>query len=70
MKKEGILSSHTAHARIQRGGGGAGGPDHPLKYYKNIGLLSNIGLDPLKILEATKPAFNDGPTSARQRNAI
>ena len=31
-----------------RGGGGAGGPD-PLKNHKNIGFLSNTGLDPLKI---------------------
>ena len=30
------------------GGGGAGGPD-PLENYKNIGFLSNIGPDPLKI---------------------
>ena len=29
-------------------GGGVGGPD-PLKNHKNIGFLSNIGLDPLKI---------------------
>ena len=39
-------------------GGGAGGPD-PQKYLKIIGFLSN-----------TKAAFNVGPSSARQRNAI
>ena len=31
-------------------GGGSGDPDPPpLKIHKNIGFLSNIGLDPLKI---------------------
>ena len=49
-----------------RGGGGAGAPDPP----ENIGFLSNIGPDPLKSHKATKPAFNVGPSSARQRNAI
>ena len=50
---------------------GAGGPDPPSwKNHKNIGVLSNIGPDPLKIHKATKPAFNVGPSSARQRNAI
>ena len=37
-----------------------GGPD-PLKNHKNIGFLSNTGLDLLKfskILKAMKPAFN------------
>ena len=29
----------------------------PLKNHKNIGCLSNIGLDPLKNHKATKPAF-------------
>ena len=37
---------------------GTGGPD-PLKNHKNIGFLSK-----------TKPAFNVGPSTARQRNAI
>ena len=40
---------------------------HPLKKYK-IGFLSNTGPGPLKNHEAAKPAFNDGPSSARQRN--
>ena len=32
------------------GGGGTGGPDPPSREkYKNIGFLSNTGLDPLKI---------------------
>ena len=30
-------------------GGGTGGPPPPLKNHKNIGFLSNTGLDPLKI---------------------
>ena len=51
--------------------GGTGGPDPPpLKNHKNIGFLSNTGPDPLKIHKATKPAFNVGPSSARQRNAF
>ena len=40
------------------------------KKSQNIGLLSNTGLDPLKNHKATKPAFNVGPSSARQRTAI
>ena len=52
--------------------GGAGGPDPPppLKNHLNIGFLSNTGPDPLTSLKATKPAFNVGPSSDRQRNAI
>ena len=34
------------HVRIQRGGRESG-PSTPLKNNKNIGFLSNIGLDPL-----------------------
>ena len=51
-----------------RGGGGTGGLD-PLKI-KKIGFLSNTGPDPLNNHKATKPAFNAGPPSAHQRNAI
>ena len=49
--------------RGYRGGWGGGrGPDpYP---------LSNTGLDPLENHKATKPAFNVGPSSARQGNAI
>ena len=50
--------------RGSRGGGGT-----PEKY-KNIGFLSNTGPDLLKNQRATKPAFNVGQTSSRQRNAI
>ena len=56
--------------RKSRGGGGAGGPTSPLEKHKNIGFLSNTGPDPLKNRKATKPAFNVGLPSARQRNAI
>ena len=65
--------------RIQRGGGqgsrgGDRGPEggtwgpSPLKNHKNIGFLSNYGLDPLKNYEATEPAiwrFAGGPMMAR-----
>ena len=40
-------------SRVEGGGGGGGGqgvrPHPPLENYKNIGFLSNTGLDPLKI---------------------
>ena len=52
----------------------AGGLDtphtHTLKNHKAIGFLSNTGPDPLEMHKATKPTFNVGPPSARQRNAI
>ena len=46
------------------------GPPPPIKNYKNIALFSDTGPDPLKYHKATKPAFNIGSSSARQRNAI
>ena len=52
---------------------GAGGPDPPpppLKNHKNIGLLSNTDPESLKNYKAAKPAFYNGPSLARQRNAI
>ena len=56
------------YVRIQRG---TGSPDPPpAGNDKNIGFLSNIDLVSLKNHKATKPAFNGGPLSARQRNAI
>ena len=60
--------------RIQaRGGGGGEGvrtPPPPLKNHKNIWFLCNTCLDPLKNHKATKPAFNVGPSSSKQRNTI
>ena len=50
-----------------RGGRGSGLPPEKIT---NIGFLCNTGPDPLKNHKATKPAFNVGPSSARQRNAI
>ena len=37
---------------------------------KNIGFLSNTGMDSLNNHKATKPAFIVGPSLARQENAI
>ena len=50
--------------------GGAGGPDPPpLKNHKIKGFLVILVWTP-ENHKATKPAFNVGPSSARQRNAI
>ena len=57
------------HTWIQRGWGDRGSTT-TLKNHKNIGFLSNIGQDSLKNHIATKPAFNAGPSSARQQNTI
>ena len=54
--------------RGSRGGGGAHEPGPENR--KNVGFLSNTGPDPLNNQKASKPAFNVGPPSARQRNAI
>ena len=47
---------------------GTGGPDLPPPPEKSqkYRVYNNIGLDPLK----NQSAFNDGPSSARQWNAI
>ena len=42
----------------------------PPKYHTNLGFLSNSSPDPLNNHKATKPAFNVGPSLARQRNAL
>ena len=60
-----------SHARIQRGDRGSGPPPPPppeksQKY--RISLQYWTGSP--GILKTTKPAFNVGPSSARQRNAI
>ena len=62
----------SPHARIQRGWGGTGVQTipPPLENHKDIGFLSNTVPDHLKNHKATKPAFNVGPLSARQRNGV
>ena len=52
------------------GGGGGQGVRTPLENHKNIGFLRNTGSDPQNNHKATKPAFNVGPPSARQGNAM
>ena len=65
---------HQSACTDPEGGGGGGDRDRGygprLKSLKPIGFLSNTGPDALKNHKATKPAFNVGPSSARQRNAI
>ena len=55
-----------------RRGGGSGGPDPPPPPEKsqNLGLVSNSGPDLLKNHKATEPAFNVGPSSSSQGDAI
>ena len=65
----GLCVWHFLDMRGSRGGRETG-VRIPLKTHKNIGFLSNIGLDPLKNHKATNPAFNVGPSSARQRNGV
>ena len=59
-----------AHKWIQMGEGAGVRTPHPPEKSQNTGFFCNTGPDPLKNLKATKPAFNVGPVSARQRNAI
>ena len=59
----------VCHVRIQRGGG-AGGLDLPLKNHKNIGFLSNTGLDHLKNHKTTKPSLNNMSSLARHWHAF
>ena len=42
----------------------------PMGNNNHIGFLSNTGSEPTKTHKATKSAFNVGPQSAGQRNAI
>ena len=42
----------------------------PIGNHNTIGFLSNTGSEPTKTRKATKSAFNVGPQSAGQRNAI
>ena len=57
-----------ACADPERGRGRGDRP--PLKNHKNIGFFSNTGPDHLKNHKVTKPAFNNVPSTVRQRNAI
>ena len=57
---------HVYHARIQRRDRGS----DPLENHKNIGVLINTDPRSPKNHKATKSAFNDGSSLARQRNAI
>ena len=61
-----LLQFLMIRAPIQRGDG----LPAPWKIATNIGFLSNAGPDPMKNNTATNPAFDFGPSSARQRNAI
>ena len=53
------------HGRFQRGDGCG-----PMGNHNTIGFLSNTGSEPTKTRKATKSAFNVGPQSVSQRNAI
>ena len=64
-----IIITYAYHARTKSGAGVGQGSGSPEKS-QNIEFLSNIDPDPLKIYKSTKPAFNVGPSSACQRNAI
>ena len=61
-----VFQLDLKHGRIPRGDRGPEPPEN----HKHIGFLCNTGPDPLKNHKATKPAFNFGPASAHQRNAI
>ena len=58
---------HTCMGGFRLGDRGSGPPQ---KNPRNIGFHSNTGPNPLKKHKATKPAFNVGPSSARQGNAF
>ena len=62
-----IIESFIISSADPEGGQGA---RTPLENYKNIGFLSTTVPDPYNNHKATKPAFNEGASSARQRNAI
>ena len=49
------------------GEGGKGIWTHTEKNTKHIGFLSNTGPDSLKMIKATKPAFNVGSSLAHRR---
>ena len=57
-----MISCKPLYIFLYMGGSRGGGGER--------GSHSNTGPGPLKKHKATKPAFNVGPSSARQRNAI
>ena len=66
-----ISSLHSRNFVCMGGwGGGVGWYRLPMENHKAEGFLSNTVPDLLKNRKATKPAFNVGPSLARQRNAI
>ena len=58
------------HAEIQSGDRRVWTPPPPLENHKTIGFLSKTGPEPQENHIASKPAFNVGPLSACQQNAI
>ena len=52
------------------GGGGAGAPDLHSEKSQKYRVSKQMVRNPLKNHKATKPAFNVGSSSTRQRNAI
>ena len=70
LLKEPNLSSRKACADPEGGGDRGSRPPFPPEKSQKIGFLSNSGLDPLKNHKAIEPAFNVGPSSAHQQNAI
>ena len=70
-KKNTIKFNHvgSGHARIQRGTPWTGGPD-PLENHKNIGFLSNTGLDSLKSQTSIQCSAIVSPPAKRHFNAF
>ena len=60
------VSCNTTVRRSRGGQGVRTRPPPPPGNNQNLGLLSNTGPDPLKDYKGAKPAFNVGPSSARQ----
>ena len=65
---------HLLFSAMHRSKGGRRGQGVLILYFlenhKAMEFLSNTGPDPVENQKATKPAFNGGPSSARQRNTI
>ena len=63
-----FLKTNELHVRIQRGGAGGWSPP-PLKNHKKYRVSLQYWSASPENHKANKPAFNDGPSSACQRNA-